>query len=65
MRGGLVTVRMDKRIKATIATIDDDAWTMIDYTDAVFDETALLISPESPRSTTCLRRTTQADHVRR
>lgn len=29
---------MDKRIKATIATIDDDAWTMIDYTDAVFDE---------------------------
>ena len=33
-----VTVRMDKRIKATIATIDDDAWTMIEYTDAVFDE---------------------------
>ena len=33
-----VTVRMDKRIKATIATIDDDSWTMIEYTDAVFDE---------------------------
>jgi hypothetical protein len=33
-----VTVRMDKRVKAAIATIDDDAWTTIEYTDAVFDE---------------------------
>ena len=33
-----VTVRMDKRIKAAITTIGDDAWTTIDYTDAVFDE---------------------------
>ncbi len=34
-----VTVRLDQRVKATIATIDDDAWQTIQYTDAVFDET--------------------------
>jgi hypothetical protein len=34
-----VTVRLDKRVKATIATFDDDAWQTIQYTDAVFDET--------------------------
>jgi hypothetical protein len=33
-----VTVRMDKRIKTAITTIGDDAWTTIEYTDAVFDE---------------------------
>jgi Transposase DDE domain group 1 len=33
-----VTVRMDKRVKAAISTISDDAWTTIEYTDAVFDE---------------------------
>ena len=33
-----VTTRMDKRVKAAIATIPNDAWTMIEYTDAVFDE---------------------------
>ena len=33
-----VTVRMDPRVKAAIATIADDAWTTINYTDAVFDE---------------------------
>ena len=33
-----VTVRMDKRVKAAIATIDDAAWTTIEYTDAIFDE---------------------------
>ncbi len=33
-----VTVRMDKRVKAAIAAIGDDAWTTIEYTDAVFDE---------------------------
>jgi hypothetical protein len=33
-----VTVRQDKRVKATIATIDADAWTPIEYTDAVYDE---------------------------
>jgi hypothetical protein len=33
-----VTVRMDKRVKAAIAAIRDDAWTTIEYTDAVFDE---------------------------
>ncbi len=29
---------MDQRVKAAIATIGDDAWTTIEYTDAVFDE---------------------------
>ena len=41
VRGGAdvsVTVRMDPRVKAAIATIDRDAWTPIEYTDAVFDE---------------------------
>jgi hypothetical protein len=35
-----VTVRMDKRVKAAIAAIADDenAWTPIEYTDAIFDE---------------------------
>jgi len=33
-----VTVRLDPKVKATIATIGDDAWTAIEYTDAVFDE---------------------------
>lgn len=40
-RGGAdvsVTVRLDKRVRATIATIGDEAWTPIEYTDAVFDE---------------------------
>ncbi len=34
-----VTVRMDKAVKKAIATIAEDAWTTIEYTDAVFDET--------------------------
>ncbi|MDQ3714914.1 MAG: IS1380 family transposase [Actinomycetota bacterium] len=33
-----VTARMDKAVKKAIATIGDDAWTTIEYTDAVFDE---------------------------
>ena len=33
-----VTVRMDKAVKKAIATISDDAWTTIEYTDAVFDQ---------------------------
>jgi len=35
-----VTTRMDSRVKATIATIAEDAWTRIEYTDAVFDDTS-------------------------
>ena len=34
-----VTVRMDQVVKKAIATIDQAAWTTIEYTDAVFDET--------------------------
>jgi hypothetical protein len=33
-----VTVRMDPKVKTAIATIADDAWTPIEYPDAVFDE---------------------------
>jgi hypothetical protein len=33
-----VTVRLDPKVKAAIATIGDDAWTPIEYTDAVYDE---------------------------
>ena len=32
-----VTVRLDPKVKAAIATIDDQAWTPIEYPDAVFD----------------------------
>jgi hypothetical protein len=34
-----ITVRLDRRVKAAIATIGADAWQAIEYTDAVFDET--------------------------
>jgi hypothetical protein len=34
-----VTVRMDQAVKKAIAAIPDDAWTSIEYTDAVFDQT--------------------------
>jgi hypothetical protein len=43
MRAGArvsITVRMDPRVKAAIATIDEDAWTAIEYPDAVYDEQA-------------------------
>ena len=33
-----ITVRLDPRIKTAIATISDDAWTSIEYTDAIYDE---------------------------
>jgi len=33
-----VTVRSDPKVKAAISAIPDDAWTAIEYTDAVFDE---------------------------
>lgn len=33
-----VTVRMDKAVKRAISTIDQAAWTTIEYTDAVLDE---------------------------
>ena len=33
-----ITVRMDKKVKAAIATINDDAWTGIAYPDAIYDE---------------------------
>jgi hypothetical protein len=31
-------VRLDSKVKAAIATIDEHAWTPIEYTDAVYDE---------------------------
>lgn len=33
-----VTVRMDPNVKRAIATIADDAWQTIEYTNAIFDE---------------------------
>ncbi|WP_405065045.1 IS1380 family transposase [Kribbella sp. NBC_01510] len=33
-----VTARLDKRVKAAIAGIADDAWTPIEYKDAIYDE---------------------------
>ena len=34
-----VTVRMDPAVKKAITTIDENAWTTIEYTDAILDET--------------------------
>jgi Transposase DDE domain group 1 len=34
-----VTVRLDPKVKAAIAAIDDDAWIPIEYTDALYDQT--------------------------
>jgi hypothetical protein len=42
IRGGAdvsVTVRLDPKVRAAIAAIDDDASTTIEYTDALYDET--------------------------
>jgi Transposase DDE domain group 1 len=36
--GVSVTVRQDRRVKATIAEIGEDAWQPIQYTNAVYDE---------------------------
>lgn len=33
-----ITMRMDPAVKRAIATIDEDAWTTIKYTDAIYDE---------------------------
>jgi len=33
-----VTVRLDPKVKAAIAGIDDQGWTPIEYTDAIYDE---------------------------
>jgi len=33
-----VTIRMNAQVKAAIAAISDQAWTTIEYTDAVYDE---------------------------
>jgi hypothetical protein len=41
IRGGAdvsVTMRLDPKVKAAIAEIDEHAWTAIEYTDAVYDE---------------------------
>jgi hypothetical protein len=41
IRGGAdvsVTVRLNSKVKAAIADIGDDAWTPIEYTDAIYDE---------------------------
>ena len=41
IRGGAdvsVTVRLDPKVTAAIADIDHDAWTPIEYTDAIYDE---------------------------
>ena len=35
-----VTVRLDPKVKKTITAIADDAWTTIEYPDALFDEQA-------------------------
>ncbi|BBY55737.1 hypothetical protein MKOR_29880 [Mycolicibacillus koreensis] len=41
MRGGAevsITVRLDPAVKTAIAAIDEQAWTPIEYTDAIYDD---------------------------
>lgn len=43
IRGGAdvsITVRLDPKVKAAIGAISEDAWTPIEYTDAIYDETS-------------------------
>lgn len=43
IRGGAdvsITVRLDSKVKAAIAAIDEQSWIPIEYTDAVYDETS-------------------------
>jgi hypothetical protein len=43
IRGGAqvsITVRLDPKVKAAIAAIGDDAWTPIEYTDAIYDQSS-------------------------
>lgn len=35
-----ITAKLDPKVKAAIATIDEDAWTPINYPNAIFDEQA-------------------------
>jgi hypothetical protein len=42
LRGGAdvsVTVRLDPKVKAAIAEVPEDAWSAIEYPDAIYDET--------------------------
>lgn len=42
LRGGAdvsITVRLDCKVRTAIAAIGEDAWTPIEYTDAIYDET--------------------------
>lgn len=39
-----ITARMDPNVKRAIATIDQAAWTKIEYTDAIRDEETGLVS---------------------
>lgn len=61
-----VTVRMDPAVKAAIATIPDDAWEMIEYTDSIRDETTgqLISKAEVAEVTfTAFRSRKKAEHV--
>lgn len=61
-----VTVRMDKAVKKAIAAIPEDAWTTIEYTDAVFEETTgrwISRAEVAEASFTAFASQKQADHV--
>jgi len=62
-----VTVRLDKKVKAAIATIADDAWTTIEYTDAIRDEatgTWISRAEVAEITYTAFSSKPRADHVR-
>ncbi|NDL58391.1 IS1380 family transposase [Phytoactinopolyspora mesophila] len=61
-----VTVRMDTAVKKAIAAIPDDAWTTIEYTDAVFDEATgrwISVAEVTEIDFTAFAAQKKADHV--
>jgi Transposase DDE domain group 1 len=61
-----VTVRMDTAVRKAIATIGDEAWTTIEYTDAVFDQPSqrwISRAEVAEIGFTAFAAQTKADHV--
>lgn len=61
-----VTVRMDPRVRAAIASIPDDGWTTIEYTNAILDEATgrwISVAEVAEVDFTAFAAQSKADHV--
>jgi hypothetical protein len=61
-----VTVRMDPRVRAAIASIPDDAWTTIEYTNSILDEATgrwISVAEVAEVDFTAFAAQSKADHV--